>query len=69
MSIMVSQFSYKHRCLVEKYVPIALILLSRWEDGAESLGIKRTNCLWQYLPEGLGKGTPAVYVQSITKAS
>ena len=26
-----------HRCLVEKKVPIALILPSRWQDGAESL--------------------------------
>ena len=26
-----------HRCLVEKNVPIALILLSRWHDGTESL--------------------------------
>ena len=69
MSIMVSQFGYKHRCLVEKYVPIALILLSRWEDGAEGLGIEGTSCLWQYLPESLGKGPPAVIVQSITKAS
>ena len=29
-----------HRCLVEKNVPIALILPSRWQDGAESLGIE-----------------------------
>ena len=29
-----------HRCLVEKNVPIALILPSRWRDGAESLGIE-----------------------------
>ena len=28
-----------HRCLVEKNVPIVLILPSRWQDGAESLGI------------------------------
>ena len=26
-----------HRCLVEKNVLIALILSSRWQDGAESL--------------------------------
>ena len=35
-----------HRCLVEKNVPIALILPSRWRDGAESLGMERTSCLW-----------------------
>ena len=29
-----------HRCLVEKYVPRALILPSRWWDGAESLWIE-----------------------------
>ena len=29
-----------HRCLIEKNVPIALILPSRWQDGAESLGIE-----------------------------
>ena len=27
-----------HRCLVERNVPIVLILSSRWRDGAESLG-------------------------------
>ena len=27
-------------CLVEKNVPIALILPSRWQDGAESLGME-----------------------------
>ena len=30
----------KHRCLVEKNVPISLILPSRWRDGAESLEIE-----------------------------
>ena len=45
ISIMVSHFNYKHRCLVEKNAPIALILPSRWQDGAESLGIERTSCL------------------------
>ena len=34
-----------HRCLVKKNVPIALILTSRWRDGADSIGIKRTSCL------------------------
>ena len=29
-----------HRYLVEKNVPIELILPSRWQDGAESLGIE-----------------------------
>ena len=29
-----------HQCLVEKNVPVALILPSRWQDGAESLGIE-----------------------------
>ena len=29
-----------HRCLVEKNVPIVLILHSRWQIGAESLGIE-----------------------------
>ena len=29
-----------HRCLEEKNVPIALILTSRWWDGAESQGIE-----------------------------
>ena len=35
-----------HRCLVEKNVPIAFILPSRWQDSAESLGMERTSCLW-----------------------
>ena len=29
-----------HICLLEKNVPIAFILPSRWQDGAESLGIE-----------------------------
>ena len=45
--IMASHFDYKHRCITEKNVPIALILPSGWQDGAESLGIKHTSCLWQ----------------------
>ena len=45
---MVSHFVYTHRCLIEKNVPIALILPSRWQDGAESLGIEHTSCLWFY---------------------
>ena len=45
ISIMVGHFDYKHRCLVEKNVPIALILPSRWQDGAESLGMECTSCL------------------------
>ena len=34
-----------HTCLVEKNVPIALILPSRWQDGGESLGMDTTSCL------------------------
>ena len=48
ISIMVSHFDNKHRCLIEKNVPIALILPSRWQEGAESLGIERTSCLCKY---------------------
>ena len=51
---MVSQFDYKHKCLVEKIVPIAFIFPSRWHDGAESLEIERTTCLWSYLAILLG---------------
>ena len=47
ISIMVSHFDYKHRCPVEKNVPIALILPSRSHYGAESLGVERTSCLCQ----------------------
>ena len=46
ISIMVGHFDYKHRCLVEKNVPIVFILPSRWQDGAESLGMDCTSCLW-----------------------
>ena len=45
ISIMVGHFDYKHRCTVEKNVPIALILPSRWQDGAESLGMEHISCL------------------------
>ena len=43
ISIMVSHFDYQHRCLT------ALILPSRWQDGAESLGMETTSCLWLHL--------------------
>ena len=33
-----------HRCLIEKNVPIVFILPSRWQDGAESLGLEHTSC-------------------------
>ena len=36
-----------HRCLVKKNVPIALIFPSRWQDGAESLGMETTSCICQ----------------------
>ena len=42
---MVGHFGHKHTCLVEKNVPIALILPSRWQDGAESLGLESTSCI------------------------
>ena len=35
-----------HRYLVEKNVPIVFILPSRWQDGAESLRMDCTSCLW-----------------------
>ena len=31
-----ADYEGNHRCLVDKKVPIALILPSRWQDGAES---------------------------------
>ena len=34
-----------HRCLVEKNVPIALILPSRWQYDAENLGMETPSCL------------------------
>ena len=51
-----------HRCLIEKNVPIALILPSRWQDGAESLGMETTSCQCQnswlhclrYFKKGIG---------------
>ena len=33
-----------HRCVVEKKVPIAFIMPSRWQDGAESSGMETTSC-------------------------
>ena len=48
ISMMVSHFDYKQRCLVEKTVPIVLILPSRWQDSGASLGIERTSCLRYY---------------------
>ena len=39
-----------HRYLVEKNVPIELILPSRWQDGDESLGMETTSCQWLWCP-------------------
>ena len=49
ISIMVSHFDYKHRCLIENNVPIAFILPRRWQDGAESLGMEHTSCLSSFI--------------------
>ena len=43
---MVVHFDCKHRCHIETNALIAFILPSRWQDGAESLGIETTCCLW-----------------------
>ena len=45
ISIMVSHFDNKHRCLIDENIPVALILSSRWQDGDESIGIECTSCL------------------------
>ena len=37
-----------HRCFVEKNVPIAFILPSRWQDSAESLGIEHLLFMLKY---------------------
>ena len=39
------QTEVQQRCHIEKNVPIVFILPSRWQDGAESLGIETTSCL------------------------
>ena len=44
--VIIDNHDGKHKCLVEKNVPIALILPTRWRGGAESLGMERTSCLW-----------------------
>ena len=38
--VKMADYDGNFRCLVEKNVPIALILPSRWQDGAESLGME-----------------------------
>ena len=55
-----------HWCLVEKNVPIASILRSRWQDGAESLGMKTTSSLW--LPNCGGSGKYSKYWSVHNKA-
>ena len=42
-----------HRSLAEKNVPKVFILPSRWQDGAESLGIETTSCLGMLLCQKL----------------
>ena len=37
-----------HGCLLEKNVPIALILPIRWQDAAESLGMETTSSLCNF---------------------
>ena len=37
--VKMADYDGNHRGLVEKNVPIVLILPSRWQDGAESLGM------------------------------
>ena len=64
ISIMVDHFDYKQRCPVEKNVPIAFILPSRWRDGAESLGMERTSCLWLWITFG-----PSLVVLHLPKFS
>ena len=54
ISLKVSHLDYKHRCLVENNVPTALILPSRWQYGAESLGIEHFGCL-----------CPSIYAQRV----
>ena len=61
---MVDHFDYKQRCPVEKNVPIAFILPSRWRDGAESLGMERTSCLWLWITFG-----PSLVVLHLPKFS
>ena len=48
ISIMVSHFDNKHRCLIEKNVPIVFSLPSRWQDGAESLGMERALAVYGF---------------------
>ena len=55
ISIIVGNFDCKHRCLVEKNVITAFISPSRWQDGAESLGIETTSCLCSMLLTSLLK--------------
>ena len=45
------------RCHIEKNVPIAFILPSRWQGDAESLGIETTSCLWYKVPTSPQKTT------------
>ena len=46
ISVMVGHFDSKHSCLIQKNVPIEFILLSKCQDGADSLQILTTSCLW-----------------------
>ena len=46
ISEMVVHFDCKHSCFIEKHVPIAFILSSRWQDCAESLEIETISCQW-----------------------
>ena len=62
ISIMVGHFDYKHRFLVVKNVPIALILPNRWQDGAESLGMERTIFLWLFDYQNKLNGNPGLHL-------
>ena len=45
ISVMVGHFDCKHSFIVEKNARIAFILPSRWQAGAENLGMETTSCL------------------------
>ena len=41
--VKIADHDENHWCLVEKNVPIALILPTRWQDAAESLGMETSS--------------------------
>ena len=57
---MVSHCDCKHSCLIKKNVPVVFIFPSRWQDGAESLGIETHQAVYDKIVCNVEQSTLAL---------